>query len=106
MAFERIAEQRIREAQQAGAFDRLPGAGRPVDLDGYFKMPEHLRMAYSVLKAANCLPEEVVLLNEIAALERDLAAERVPERRDEIARRLEARRVRLAIALERARLKK
>ncbi len=33
-AFRRVAEQRIREAMELGAFDNLPGQGRPIpDLD-------------------------------------------------------------------------
>ena len=74
MAWERIAENRIREAMQAGEFDNLPGAGKPVDLEGYFKLPEHLRVAFSILKNANCVPAEVELLNEIATLEQQLDA--------------------------------
>ena len=73
MGWERIAENRIREAMQQGEFDNLPGAGKPIDLDGYFKLPEHLRVAFSLLKNANCVPVEVELLNEIAALERRLS---------------------------------
>jgi hypothetical protein len=42
MGWERIAENKIREALQQGEFDNLPGAGKPVDLDDYFKQPEHL----------------------------------------------------------------
>lgn len=34
MAFERIAEQRIREAMRAGEFDNLPKAGSRIDLEG------------------------------------------------------------------------
>jgi hypothetical protein len=30
MGWERIAENRIREAMQAGEFDNLPGAGKPI----------------------------------------------------------------------------
>jgi hypothetical protein len=102
MAFERIAENKIREAMSAGAFDNLPGAGRPVDLDGYFKLPEHLRVAFSILKSANGVPAEVELLNEIAALEDALSA--APEdRRPSIRRALTGRRTQLAVVLERAR---
>jgi hypothetical protein len=74
MAFEKLAELKIREAMEAGEFDRLPNAGQPIRLDDYFSLPEHLRMAYSVLKSANCLPEEVHLLNDVARLESALAA--------------------------------
>ena len=43
-----------------GEFDHLAGAGKPLNLDEYFSMPEDLRMAYSLLKNANCAPVEVV----------------------------------------------
>ena len=102
MAWERIAENRIREAMQAGEFDDLPGAGKPVDLEGYFKLPEHLRVAFSILKSANCVPAEVELLNEIAMLERQL--ESAPEDgKRAIRRALTDRRTQLAVVLERAR---
>ena len=65
MSFNRIAENRIREAMEQGEFDNLPGAGQPLSLEEYFSTPEDLRMAYSVLKNANCRPLEVELLNEI-----------------------------------------
>ncbi len=105
MGFEKIAEQKIREAMKEGQFDRLPRAGSPIDLDEYFKLPEDLRMAYSILKSANCLPEEVELLNEIADLERRLAAAAGDEARRDLASALEQRRLRLALALERRRRK-
>lgn len=103
MAFEKIAEQKIREAMAQGEFDRLPGAGRPIDLEDYFKTPESLRMAYSILKSANCVPEEVALMNEIDALEREVSAATEPDARQDAERRLRDRRVQLAIALERGR---
>jgi hypothetical protein len=100
MAFERIAEQRIREAMQAGAFDNLPNAGSRIDLEGYFSLPAHLRMAWSVLKSADCLPAEVLLLNDVARLEREMA-QAGPDQRDRLAAELRAAQLRLALALER-----
>jgi hypothetical protein len=102
MAFERIAENKIREAMRAGEFDNLPGSGKPLDLDGYFKLPEHLRLAYSILKSANCVPAEVDLLNEVAALEEELASA-PDDQKAPIRRRLSDRRTQLAVVLERAR---
>jgi DnaJ homologue, subfamily C, member 28, conserved domain len=68
MAFERIAEDRIKQAIAEGKFDRLSRAGEPLNLEEYFSTPEDLRMAYSILKNANCAPVEVELLKEIARL--------------------------------------
>jgi DnaJ-like protein len=101
MAFERIAELKIREAMQAGEFDNLPNAGSRLDLEEYFRLPPHLRMAYSVLKSADCLPEEVILFKEIERLETVLAGDLEPARRAALASTLHDTRLRLAIALER-----
>src|SRR5512140_1836634 len=102
MGWERIAENRIREAMQQGEFDNLPGAGKPIDLEGYFKLPEHLRLAFSILKSANCVPAEVELLNDVATLEQQLAAA-PDEGKPAIRRALADRRTQLAVVLERAR---
>jgi DnaJ family protein C protein 28 len=48
--FEQIAEQRIREAQEAGAFNHLPGAGKPLKLEEDPFIPEDCRLAYHLLK--------------------------------------------------------
>jgi hypothetical protein len=66
--YEKLVEQKIREAQEAGEFDRLEGAGRPVNLDAYFATPEELRASYAVLKNAGVLPEGAALLKEINEL--------------------------------------
>ncbi len=55
-----IAEQRIREACERGAFDHLPGAGKPLELEDDSHIPEDLRMAYKLLKNAGYVPEEVL----------------------------------------------
>ncbi|WP_300734353.1 DnaJ family domain-containing protein [uncultured Desulfovibrio sp.] len=63
-----IAEQRIAEAQQQGAFDNLPGAGRPLQLEDDSHIPPELRMAYKVLRNAGCLPPEMQDRKDIANL--------------------------------------
>jgi hypothetical protein len=102
MGFDRIADRKIREAMQEGEFDNLPNRGRPIDLDEYFKWPADLRMAYSVLKSAGCVPEEVELLNEIAALERTLGEALREDERARLRKTIDSRRTQLNIALERA----
>jgi len=67
--FSKIAEQRIREAQEAGAFDNLPGKGKPLALEDVSSVPEELRMAYHILRNAHVLPPEAELLKEIHTLE-------------------------------------
>lgn len=67
--FQRIAEQRILEAQRAGAFDNLPGKGKPLQLDDLSWVPDDLRIGYIVLKNANVLPPEAELRKDIHVLE-------------------------------------
>lgn len=63
-----IAERRIQEAQERGDFDDLPGAGRPLHLEDMSHVPPELRMAYTVLRNANCLPPELEERREIQKL--------------------------------------
>ena len=67
--FQRVVEERIMEAQRAGAFDNLPGKGKPLELDDQSWVPENLRVAYHILKNAHVLPPEAELLKEIHTLE-------------------------------------
>jgi len=68
MFSEKLIEEKIREAMEKGEFDDLPGKGKPLDLDAYFATPEDVRLAFSVLKSADCLPVEVELQKEIESL--------------------------------------
>lgn len=67
--FHRIVEERIREAQQSGVFDNLPGQGKPLELEDLSSVPQDLRAAYIMLKNAHVLPPEAQLLKEIHTLE-------------------------------------
>jgi hypothetical protein len=55
----RLAEERIQQAMEKGDFDDLPGKGRPLPEDDLSMVPGELRMAYRILRNANCLPPEV-----------------------------------------------
>lgn len=105
MPFDRIAEQRLREAIEHGWLDDLPNRGQRLDLEEYFRTPEHLRLAYSVLKSANCLPEEVELRNDIAQLEHAFTSSASREDRTRLEREIADRTLRLNLLLERARRK-
>lgn len=72
MPLDRSVDAILRDAIERGEFDNLSGAGKPLDLTAYFNTPEEVRLAYSILKNADVLPEEASLLNEIAALKEGL----------------------------------
>ena len=72
MSIESAIEQQIKEAMARGEFDNLAGSGKPLDLEAYFNTPENLRMAYSMLKSNDFVPEEVEIMKEISGLKERL----------------------------------
>jgi hypothetical protein len=96
-------EELIREAMRKGEFDDLPGKGKPLDLDAYFRSPEGLRVGHSILKNAGFVPEEVQLLKEMAALREELKSCADEGRRRELSRLLQEKGVGHALLVERAR---
>lgn len=73
-ALDALAEARIEEAMRGGAFDDLPGAGRPLPVDDDLLVPEELRAAYRVLKNAGFVPPEIETRRERAHLAALIAA--------------------------------
>jgi DnaJ homologue, subfamily C, member 28, conserved domain len=71
--FEKIVEERILKAQKNGDFENLIGSGKPLKLNENYYIPEELRLAYKILKNADCLPPEIELKKEIKQTE-DLLA--------------------------------
>ena len=74
MSLGNFIEEQIRNAIEAGEFDNLEGAGKPLNLDDYFATPEDMRMGYSVLKSNKFVPAEVDLLREIGELKEKVRA--------------------------------
>jgi hypothetical protein len=68
MSLGKFIEEQIRNAMEAGEFDNLEGAGKPLNLDDYFAAPEDVRMGYSVLKSNKFVPAEVEMMREINEL--------------------------------------
>ena len=68
-ALDRVAEKQINEAIQRGEFDNLPGSGEPLNLEDDRQIPDDLRLAYKVLRNADCLPPELELKKEIRTAE-------------------------------------
>ena len=62
--FEKIIEQRIQKAQRKGDFENLPGRGKPLPKED-MNVPEDLRLAYKILKNADCIPPELEIKTEI-----------------------------------------
>ncbi|MGZ9167152.1 MAG: DnaJ family domain-containing protein [Anaerolineales bacterium] len=101
MSFDKIVEALIKEAQERGEFDNLPGKGKPIDLTEYFEAPEESRVAQSVLKNAGMTSPEVQLLKEIAELRRMLAAVMDETRKVQIHKQIQQKQIELDLMMER-----
>jgi len=60
-----IADRKIRDAQEEGAFDNLEGKGKPLRLDSDPRVPPEQRAAYRLMKEAGLLPDWIQLDKEI-----------------------------------------
>jgi hypothetical protein len=63
--FQKVAENRIREAMERGEFDNLEGKGRPLSFEEDASVPPDLRMAYKILKNSGFLPPELEAKRDI-----------------------------------------
>ena len=101
MSFDKIVEALIKEAQERGEFDNLPGKGKPIDLSAYFETPEDVRLAQSVLKNAGMTSPEVQLLKEIEELRQVQQALRDETKKEEIQKQIEQKKMEFNLMMER-----
>jgi hypothetical protein len=81
----------------------LPGAGKPLNLDEYFRWPEDDRIGFSILKNAGFAPVEVDQLSEIGRLKAELKECKDEEKRKRLGRKLQEEEVKLNLSIELAR---
>jgi hypothetical protein len=96
----KAVEEKIREAQERGDFDDLPGRGKPLDHSQYFSAPEELRVAHHLLRNAGFVPEQVELLREIGELREQFRACNDEIERNRLLREIERRRIKLDLMRE------
>jgi len=102
----KFIEEQLRNAIEAGEFDNLEGAGKPLNLDAYFNTPEDFRVGYSVLKSSKFVPEEVERLKEIGVLKEKLQNCRNEEEKQKINKILNEKNLALSLLLERNKRKR
>ena len=93
-------EEQIRKAMAEGEFDNLPGRGQPLSLEAYFSAPEHLRMAYSVLKSGDFVPAEVQMFRDIDDLKTRLESSTDAAERERLRKQLREKKLNLTVLLE------
>ena len=103
MSFDKLVEEKIREAMANGECDNLPGKGKPLDLDAYFAAPEDMRVAYSMLKNAGFVPEEMELLKEMESLKAAYAKSSDEDEKKRIKKKMDEGAIRFNILAERHR---
>lgn len=91
----------IKQAIARGEFDNLAGKGKPLDLDAYFNTPEDLRMAFSMLKSNDFVPEEVEMLKEIESLRETLKATADPEEVKQLTAKINEKSLAVRLLIER-----
>ena len=101
MSLQKLIEDTIKEAITAGEFNNLPGKGKPLDLDDYFKAPEEMRMCFGLLKSNDFIPPEVELFREIEELKAKLTTTPAPENAAELKNLIQQKTVRLSLMTER-----
>ena len=103
MNFDKLVESMIKEAQERGEFDNLPGKGKPIDLTAYFDTPEDVRVAQFVLKNAGMTSHEVDLLREIAELKQVLPSLLDENKKREVQKEIEKKQIEFSLMMERQR---
>ena len=101
MSLDKIVEALIKEAQERGEFDNLPGQGKPIDLREYFETPEDIRVAQSVLKNAGMTSPEVQLLKEIAQLRQVYAALANEQNKEKTQQEIQEKQIAFNLMMER-----
>lgn len=106
MSIEKFVDEQVRRAIEAGEFDNLAGKGKPIDLKAYFDTPEDLRMAYSILKSNNFVPEEVEMLKDIEAHKKRLASCSDEDQKDRLRKEITDKTIAFNMILEKHRYRR
>jgi len=83
--------------------EKLPGVGKPLDLDEYFSWPEDQRIGLSLLKNSGCVPFEIEQLREIERLSDEIQKCSDEQARAHLKRRLQEESVQLNLRMEHSR---
>lgn len=71
-----FVERMLEEAARRGDFDRLPGAGQPIDLSVNPYVPPDWRLAFKIMGDHRLVPEFVERRKEIERIREELTAAR------------------------------
>jgi len=106
MSLEKLLDEQIQKAIAEGKFDNLKGAGKPLNLDGYFATPEDIRVGYTLLKNNDFVPEEIELLKEIGILREKIKNCPIEDEKKVLSKKLNEKNLALTLILERNKRKR
>lgn len=89
----------IHEAEKSGEVEKLPGYGKPLQLDDDKHVPAKYRVAFRVLKNAGYAPPEVEMMQRRAALKEAIDAATDDVSRSELQAQLNELNQKLDVAL-------
>jgi hypothetical protein len=95
----------VRDAEKSGEIKKLPGYGKPLDLDEDQHVPAKYRMAYRVLKNAGYTPPEVEMIRRVASLREEIEKETDDLKRADLRTALKEAQSRLDVALDKFKLR-
>ncbi len=99
----KLAEQKIQEAIQQGAFENLPGFGKPLKVEDLSHLPAELRLAYRILKNSGYLPPELELRKELLTMDDLLQCCQSEERQQTLRKQRNAKLLQFELLMERRR---
>lgn len=95
-----MAEEKIKAGLKSGAFDNLPGKGKPLVLEDLSAVPKELRAGYKMLKNAGMLPEELQLRKDIVTLNDLLRCCEDDKERERLSKQLRLKRLKFNQIME------
>lgn len=104
VGFDHYVESKIQKAIDNGEFKNLPGFGKPLNLE-FMNQPAHIRIATSIMKNANVLPEELQIRKDVYSLRQQLKEAKSERERKDIWKQIRDKSMRYKILIERRGLK-
>ena len=85
---ETLVDIKFKQAMADGEFENIQGTGKPIDLGNYYNLPEHLRMAYQMIKNSGFVPEEVRLKKEMEELREKIKSCKIEDTKKKLLKQL------------------
>jgi PAS domain-containing protein len=100
--FFHVVERQLEQAERDGAFENLPGRGRPLELEDLSMVPPELRASWILLRSSGFVPPELEARKDWVRLQDLLAACADAAERPRLQREAQQALLRYRLLMERA----